>query len=285
MVTVMIPCYNNSRTIQESIASIIQQSYRDFELLIVDDASTDDSVEIISQIRDSRIRLIVKSVNRGVADSLNLAIHEARGEFIAKQDGDDISARDRLLWQVSLMEARRLDVCGGHTLMFDGNGVVGTLYAPPTSTGVALRLTRTVPFAHSSAMLRKAFLVEHGISYSANWVAEDYQLWAELLEAGARFGSVDDVVLRYRVSSLSLSARRRATIRAETRRIGRRVFALLRPKLGGLLRESESLRLYDSEIYLYLAMRLRDLNLLWVLARQYSLKSLLAAGIQLLRGQ
>ena len=94
-IIVLMPVYNGGRYLRESIASILAQSFKDFELLIIDDGSTDDSVSIVKSFSDPRIRLVLNEHNIGVARTLNKGLELARGEFIARMDADDISLPHR----------------------------------------------------------------------------------------------------------------------------------------------------------------------------------------------
>ena len=104
-VSVVMPVYNAEKYLRDAIESILNQSFRNFEFFIIDDASTDKSVEIIKSFSDNRIFLIQKAVNSGYTDSLNMAIKLAKGKYIARMDADDISLKNRFLMQYQYMES------------------------------------------------------------------------------------------------------------------------------------------------------------------------------------
>ncbi|MCI0471302.1 MAG: glycosyltransferase, partial [Candidatus Aminicenantes bacterium] len=104
MITVLMSVFNNAAYLREAIDSILNQTYTDFEFLIIDDASTDSSKEIISHYHDTRIRLIENKRNIGLTKSLNKGLHKAKGEYIARMDADDISLPDRLAVQYAFLQ-------------------------------------------------------------------------------------------------------------------------------------------------------------------------------------
>jgi len=96
-VSVVMPCYNEEKNIEKAIKSILKQSFQDYELIIVDDCSTDNSVEIIKRFDSNKIRIIKKDKNTGVSDSLNIGIKQSKSDIIARMDADDISLKKRFV--------------------------------------------------------------------------------------------------------------------------------------------------------------------------------------------
>lgn len=284
MVSIILPCYNASLTIREAISSIINQTYRDWELIVVDDASLDGSLEIIHEFEDARVRVVSERENIGLVRSLNLGISMAHGEWIARQDADDVSCPDRLERQLEKLQSENLDICGGHAVMFNDKGTCGFFFAPIGSTAIALRLLFTVPFAHSSVVMRRDFLLTNGLSYSTRRTTEDYYLWSECFGKGARFGNVDSIVLKLRISGNSLSSVRRHKVAADTRRIGmqnRRDYNLQSRRW---LREYDALEAFDAELYFLLALRLGAVGSVLELIRRFSKKPLFFAILRYFRG-
>ena len=105
LVTVLLPAYNSEAFVRESLQSILDQTFTDFELIVIDDASTDGTVALVKAFQDSRIRLVQKPHNTGYTDSLNNGIRLARGRYIARMDADDISLPHRFQKQVQFLDA------------------------------------------------------------------------------------------------------------------------------------------------------------------------------------
>ncbi len=208
LISVIMPIFNAQQDLREAIESVLQQSFVDFELLIIDDGSTDQSVQIIRSFDDPRIRLISQAQNLGLVAALNRGISEACGQFIARMDGDDLCLPERLTLQLSAMQNLQLDICGSHWAQIDAQGnQFGVLYAPKQIDEVIATLATTVPYAHGSVMIRKSFLAQHHLLYQAGF-SEDYQLWIRCLELGAKFGTVDAVLYMHRSHELSITSTR-----------------------------------------------------------------------------
>ncbi len=112
MISVILPAYNASNHIAESIDSILRQTYKDFELIVVNDGSIDQTKEIVNSFQDNRIKLIDNESNMGIVFSLNKAIKISKGEFIARMDSDDIAINDRLEKQLEYLKRNNLGICG-----------------------------------------------------------------------------------------------------------------------------------------------------------------------------
>jgi len=205
LISVIMPIFNAQQDLREAIESVLQQSFVDFELLIIDDGSTDQSVQIIRSFGDPRIRLISQAQNLGLVAALNTGISEARGQFIARMDGDDICLPERFALQLTAIQNQQLDICGSHWARIDSQGKqFGVLYAPKQMDEVLATLATTVPYAHGSVMMRKSFLDQHHLLYRAGF-SEDYQLWIRCLELGAKFGMVDVVLYLHRTHERSIT--------------------------------------------------------------------------------
>ena len=209
MISVVMPVFNAEKYLDEAIESILNQTYKDFEFIIINDGSTDKSLKIIEKYKtqDERIVLISRE-NRGLIASLNEGIEKARGKYIARMDADDISLPQRFEKQVELVEIENLDICGGHYFLIQENSSINGLILTPRSHDMCiLSLVSKVPFAHPSVMMRKSFLDEQELKYgqSEYKFAEDFDLWMRLFKESAVFGNIDDVILKYRVINSSLS--------------------------------------------------------------------------------
>ena len=206
LVTVLMPVFNGGADLSLAIESILNQTYPHFELLMIDDGSTDKSAQLIASYQDGRIRFLQNSKNMGLVATLNRGIDEARGKYIARMDADDVSLPTRLATQVALLEANAGDIGGSFfdVISKEGN-YLRTLSAPLTMEGVVACLANTVPFAHGSVMMRTAFLQEHQLRYRQEADAEDFDLWVRIFEAGGKFVNSDQVLYQYRDYGSSLS--------------------------------------------------------------------------------
>ena len=181
--------HNGSRFLKESIGSILVQSYRDFEFLIVDDGSTDNSLEIAQRAAasDKRVRVISNRGNIGLTRSLNRAIREAAGEYVARHDADDVALPDRFREQVARLDGDpSCAVVGTNYLVIDAEGRaipsgIASHYASDTTRALRHGLN---PVCHSSVMFRKAVIQNAG-SYDESYrYAQDYELWLRLVLRG-----------------------------------------------------------------------------------------------------
>jgi len=227
-VSVVMSVYNAELYLEDAIESILNQTYKDFEFIIINDGSTDSSLEIIKKYskKDERI-IVVSRDNKGIVYSLNEGIRLAKGEYIARMDADDISLDFRFEQQLNFIKKNSLDICGGHYLLIDDEGRINGLNVVPISHEMCtLSLLFKVPFAHPSVMIRKRFLDENSLEYgqSAYKIAEDLDLWLRMQKCGARFGNVDSVVLKYRILGESLSKANNAPILKETKAMLRQFY-------------------------------------------------------------
>jgi len=216
LLSVIMTVYNAADYLRQSIGSILEQSYEDFELIIVDDGSLDESAEIIEGFRDARIRF-VRSRHKGRVDSLNSACQIATGDFLAIADADDISHPDRLAKQLQYFERfPECDVVGSWVQVIDANGNDILLRKYPVKHHV---IFDTMPYACSVAfpasMFRRAMLTEHGLFNPAYIVAHDLDFWLRILPE-SRFHNLPDPLLNYRISRESLARKHAETARRET---------------------------------------------------------------------
>jgi len=193
--------YNGRPYLNGAIQSITEQSYRDFEFLIIDDASTDGSNKILEKWRrqDSRIRIISHKVNRGLGYSLREGVIEARGDWIARMDDDDISVPDRLEKQVEFVRTYpETDVVGGWAIEIDEQGRQGRMRTHPIRHEEIVRLIWTSPLQHSTVFFRRDAIRRTG-SYSATLRRrQDYDLWFRCVAGGLRFANIPEPLIYYR---------------------------------------------------------------------------------------
>jgi len=218
-ISVVMPVYNGEKYLKEAIESILNQTYKDFELLIVYDESTDDTLSIIQGFQEQDVRVdLINGDKEGISGALNKGIEKARGKYIARLDADDVSLPTRFETQIDHMKSLGLDICGGHSLLIDSDGKINGIGVVPRSHDLCgLSMMFMVPFAHSSVMILKGFLTDSSLKYEGKY--EDFDMWIRMFSAGAKFGNVDDIVIRYRVLDESLSTVHATGSRRDTRRV------------------------------------------------------------------
>jgi glycosyltransferase involved in cell wall biosynthesis len=181
--SVLLPVYNGVSYLREAIESILGQTYTDFELIVIDDGSTDDSLLIIGEFADSRIR-VFSQTNMGLAASLNRAIELAKGRYVARQDQDDISFPQRFEKQMAFLEAHPdYGMVGTWAEIWIGDKKTRRAHKHP-SDNLTLKfdLLFNNPFVHSSMMLRKSVFDEIGLytNDKSRRLPEDYELWSRI---------------------------------------------------------------------------------------------------------
>lgn len=198
-VSVLLPVYNGAEYIRTAVASILAQTFTDFELLVVDDGSTDGTREILGSFEDPRIRLLPNGENRGLPYSLNRGLSEARAPLVARMDSDDESLPHRLAVQVDYLADHPLvGACGSWVETF-GHGAGDVWAYPEAPEEVKAGLLFRPTLAHPSVMLRKSVLTAAGLNYDPDFLSsEDYDLWARAIE-GVPLANVPQVLLRYRL--------------------------------------------------------------------------------------
>lgn len=201
LVTVLMCVYNGEMYLAEAIQSILSQTFTDFELLIVDDGSTDNSTAIIRQFADSRITVLTNEKNAGLIFSLNKGISQCKGKYIARMDADDIALPHRLELQVDFMEKNEeIAICGAGVKEFYHDGRQHHHFYPVTFDDIKAESLFNSPFAHPTVMIRRQFILENALSYSHDFkYAEDYQLWQALIKIG-KGENIPAFLLDYRVS-------------------------------------------------------------------------------------
>lgn len=209
LISVVLPVYNADKYLESAIDSVLLQTHDNFELIIINDGSSDNSLLILEEYakKDKRIKLINRE-NKGLVASLNEGINTAKGKYIARMDADDISLPNRFEKQIELLESKNIDICGCHYLLVDEQNNINGLNLTSLSHDMCfLSLASKVPFAHPSIMMRKEFLKENNLLYGqSNYkIAEDFDLWMRMYEKGAKFGNVNDILFRYRILDNSLS--------------------------------------------------------------------------------
>jgi len=206
-ISVVVPTYNAARYVAEAVASVLAQDFSDFELLLIDDGSTDDTASVVSQFAaDPRVRLLRNERNMGLIATLHRAYAECRGPLIARMDSDDICAPDRFSRQVAFLSAHpEVDIVGG-AIRFFGNVAPNVFTFPTSHADIHPAMLFFCPLAHPALMFRRELLDRGLIRYDdAFRHAEDYHLWSRLLRQ-VKAANLPQVVLDYRLHAQQVSS-------------------------------------------------------------------------------
>ncbi|WP_374166342.1 glycosyltransferase family 2 protein [Arcticibacter sp. MXS-1] len=203
-ISVVLPVYNAEKYVGEAVDSILAQTYKDFELLVINDASTDRSLEVLEQYKDRRIRLINNEENLKVVKSLNKGIDLAQGEFIARMDADDISHPLRFERQLNYLERNPdIDICGSWVQTFGSEHHI--LKAAVEHEHIRARLFFLNPMFHPAIIFKRESFNKHKLRFDEQYKnAEDYGMWVNAIDL-LTFGNVPEVLLKYRIHTTNVS--------------------------------------------------------------------------------
>jgi glycosyltransferase involved in cell wall biosynthesis len=244
LVTVIVPVYNAASYVRDAVLSLLTGTYRNVQIVALDDGSTDGSAQVLQDIHDSRLQLVSNPRNLGLIATLNRGLDLATGDYVARMDADDLSTPRRLEWQVAFLEQNpRVGLAGGWCRSFGDDRA--TIYRPPADH----REIRTALFAynvfiHGAMMLRSGFMREYRLRYAVDAKhAEDLELWMRCVEL-ANGANIPKVLLRYRVHANQVSSVHSAGQMATLE----------------VLRRRQLLRLYPGATEVDLALHLRAMD-------------------------
>lgn len=207
-ISVLVSVYNADKYVSYAIESILNQTFTDFEIIIVDDCSSDASWDICQKYaqQDNRIIAIRNKVNLGGCETLNVGLKLVKGKYVARQDNDDWSYPDRLAKQFTYMEAHpAVGIVGGSMEIIDEDEkVTGKRTYNSTDHAIRKKIFRYSPFSHPLVMFRKSILDTVGYYNCTCAPADDYDLYFRIGEV-SEFANLDDILLKYRVVSTSLT--------------------------------------------------------------------------------
>ena len=200
-VSVILPVYNAIGTVAAAVYSILNQSLRELELIVVDDGSTDGSGQMLSGLLDDRLKVMNHCRNLGISRSLNLGMEAARGKYVARMDADDVAHTERFERQVAFLEANSdVGLCGS-SVCASGAGTSSIWRHPLKHEEIRILLLFENPIFHPTVMFRRALLTRIGLAYEPGWDgAEDYRLWARLADKVV-MANLDEPLVTYRRSS------------------------------------------------------------------------------------
>lgn len=190
LVSVVMPAYNGEKYIKEAIDSVLNQTYCNFELIIVEDKSTDNTLSIIQEFKSSKIKVYLNNENRGIAYSTNRAISKSKGKYIALLDDDDIALSRRLEWQVTFLEEHEeIDILGGRSALIDKNGKFIRYDKEPIYNPKFIKanlLFYNKKFANCTAMIRRSFIERYNLKYQENCLGmQDFKFYIDSSKVGA----------------------------------------------------------------------------------------------------
>ncbi len=197
-ISVLMPVYNGDQFLDKSIKSVLDQTFNNFEYIIINDGSTDDSLKIIESYNDSRIKIINFTKNMGITVALNNGLNVAKGEYIARQDQDDISYPERFSLQIGYLENNDVDLVDTNFIFIDENDKYlqdyEKRYFNPEETLSHLFFYEIV---HASIMCKRLLFTKYNIQYRKR-PTEDYDLFIRLAKAGMRAGRIDQKLIKQR---------------------------------------------------------------------------------------
>jgi len=208
LISVILPAYNAELYLNEAIDSVLAQTFTDFELIVLNDGSTDKTEEIILAYEDERIVYIKNEQNLGLIGTLNKGMDLAKGKYIARMDADDICFPQRFAKQVDFLEKNQeYIICGTAAYRFYDHISDGKAFNPPLNDeNIRVRLFFNSAFIHPSVMFRTDAVRKHHLRFSYDYkYAEDYFFWIDLLKYGKGF-NLKEKLLYYRVVETSQTA-------------------------------------------------------------------------------
>lgn len=203
-----MPVFNGGKYLDQAISSIRNQTFKEFELIILNDGSTDQSIELIKKhaAEDPRI-VVIDRENRGLVESLNEGVRVAKGELIARMDADDVADNERLRLQFEFMSQHpEVVAVGSGYLLIDEDGDPIRSFRPPAENNILQlqALERSTPICHPTAVFRKNLFLSVGGYRHAAMLAEDLDLWLRMGEVG-ELANVQNILLEYRQHQASIS--------------------------------------------------------------------------------
>lgn len=211
VVTILMAVYNGEKYLKEAIESILNQTFTDFEFLIINDGSTDSSEKIINSYKDQRIRLINNNKNLGLATSLNIGIDLSKGKYIARMDADDISLPKRLEIQVRFMDKHtKIGIAGSWVKIF-GEKIKNLIKTYPSNTeNIKAVLLFKNAISHPTVIIRKVMFDKYNLKYNENLnSSQDYELWTKAIKYFP-IVNIKQVLLLYRIHNDGITQKKKS---------------------------------------------------------------------------
>lgn len=231
IISVLLPVYNADQFIAEAITSILAQTFSAFELIVINDGSTDGTLTILQhyEAMDLRIRVVSRE-NRGIVATLNEGIDLARGEWLARMDADDIAMPQRFERQLQWVAQSGADICGSWIRLFGSSDQRVVKYAQ-TDAAIKAELLFMSAFAQPVVMMRTTLIKQ--LRYDSSWEnGEDYDLWERAVRLGCLMTNVPEVLLCYRQHTGQISSRAHTQQEEHIRAIQRRYWEYVAASIG-----------------------------------------------------
>ena len=207
LVSVVMPAYNGEKYIGDAIESIINQSYTEWELIIIDDASMDHTIDVVYKYTDSRIKLYRNNENKGISYSTNLGIAKSKGRYIALLDDDDLAAKDRLALQVTYLDQNpSIDILGGRAVNINEKGdILGHDFKAPLNNPKFIKawmLFSNQRFSNGTTMIRKEFIDRYNLKFKDDYYGiQDFKFMADSSKVG-NISSIDRILQFKRIHDM-----------------------------------------------------------------------------------
>ncbi len=237
LVSVLLAVHNDARFLGEAVASVLHQTLDDLELLVVDDASTDETPAVLAKVSDSRLVVLRNDEQAGLAASLNRGLEEANGRFVARLDADDVALPDRLQRQVErVRDDEQTGVVGSAIVDLDERGRRGRTHVMPQgATALRWHALFSSPFFHPTVFVDREVLDAHGLRYDPAFLeSEDYDLWTRLFAYVDGDNLPEPLVLK-RVHAGQASQRRGELQGSFQRQVALREIQRIAPKIDAEL--------------------------------------------------
>jgi GT2 family glycosyltransferase len=237
LVSVLLAAHDDAAFLGEAVASILGQTLADLDVIVVDDASTDETPALLAAIGDERLRVVRNEDRAGLAASLNRGLDLASGRYVARLDADDVAAPERFELQLERIRAEpRVAIVGSAVVDVDADGRPGATHVLPSgSRALRWHALFSSPFFHPTVLVDREVLAAHGLRYDAEFLeSEDYDLWARLF-AFADGANLATPLVRKRVHAGQASLRRSDLQESFQRRVALREIARVAPDVDAEL--------------------------------------------------
>lgn len=259
VISIIMPVYNGEKYLRESIDSILSQTFTDFELLVVNDGSTDGSVEIIQyyEKQDPRVKLIHNRLGKGIAGALNTGLSVSKGDYLARADADDINRPYRLKEQYDFLEKNKdIYLLGGGYAPFNQKGHRIDIYHPKGSIEIGWKFITNTYFCHPSIMMRREVYDDMG-GY-INTATEDYDYFSRIIKRYRGY-NLQRILLDYREHEINYSKTAKEPILKNVKEISENNFRFYADKMDGY----GELVKFQEEVPLSIKSIIKLLNVNW----------------------
>lgn len=256
-ISVILPVYNCEKFLRQSIESVLTQTFTDFELIIINDGSTDGSESIIQSFKDGRIVYVKNETNLKLIACLNKGIDISRGEYIARMDADDISHKDRFASQFKYLERHKnIGICSTWARIIDNDGkVTGRIKNPTSPDIIGCSLLFTCPLLHPSVMGRSNNFKQFKYNPEALHI-EDMDLWSRMSINGVQMANISEYLIDYRWHEDNISVKN-DYFQKESKR------AILKPRVEELFERAiteDEMNLHEYSFNLYSKGKKQDID-------------------------